>query len=72
MKFKHHTFTTHIFQISANFENVDKLAAMIYVPYKCYVAKYETYEEEVLEAELNSIRLVRIIVLLSVISYTVP
>ena len=33
---------------------------MIYVPYKCYVAKYESYEEEVLAAELSSIRLVSI------------
>ena len=49
---------------SANHENAEKLAAMIYAPYKCYVAKYESYEEGALTAELNSIRLARNLILL--------
>ena len=44
--------------IAANYENVEKLATIIYAPYKFYVGKYESYEEGALTGELNSIRLV--------------
>ena len=54
-----HFVDTVIFNVSVNYENVEKLASMIYAPYKVYVAKYEKYEDETLTEELNSIRLVR-------------
>ena len=59
-----------ILHISASYENVEKLAGMSYAPYKRYVAKYESYEEEALAAELNSIRLVRISYSFSLLFHT--
>ena len=53
-----HSIKILVFNVPVNNENVEKLASMIYAPYKVYVAKYEKYEEETLAEELNSIRLV--------------